>query len=78
MGTSQAAQFNLGANHVLRRIEGLKGGKTLLERWLQIGEEHKKCPACVRMMDDRELREFEKTVSRIGVSEVEEGLTGVC
>ncbi|KAI5890396.1 uncharacterized protein SCHCODRAFT_01155975 [Schizophyllum commune H4-8] len=45
-----------------KRIEGLKGGKTLLERWLQIGEEHKKCPACVRMMDDRELREFEKTM----------------
>ena len=41
MGTFKAAQFSLGSNHVLRRIEGLKGGKTLLERWLQIGEEHK-------------------------------------
>ncbi|KAL1742353.1 P-loop containing nucleoside triphosphate hydrolase protein [Schizophyllum fasciatum] len=43
-----------------KQIEGLKGGETLLKRWLQLGEENRKCPACVRRMDDRDFKDFEK------------------
>lgn len=49
--------------HRRKQIEGLKGGKALLERWQKLGEQHRKCPACVRSMDDREFKAFEKIMA---------------